>query len=1431
MVSGFAVEPRTNESTERRHHGGGTEPAPGRERETDRPAQRAAGAPADSRIRRSVESALGTKLPPTRVHTDRAARRSAAGLGARAYATGGDIVLGPDERADDRNLIAHELVHVAQQAAGPAPDGPPVQRKTDAAQRGAAEDQADAIADQVGAAMIVERDPVGGQETRAAFMAELERRVTAAANQELGPLWSAAGCPYIKSFFSRHRTSSADRLDRLAKRYSGVAKPASANDYFEPIVAKVQAGVRKWRSGGDVAAHLRPLGLDDQAAEASESGRRSVKLKRATSGEVQRKALDGAPATVPGASRGDGGSRLQAGVLHRMNRVFGRDFSGVRVHDGPEASTAARRMHARAFTLGDDVVFGSGQYRPGTLHGDGLIAHELAHVAQNRHRAAAVPYAERAVTPGRPSSLYEQDADTATELALARLYGPPTTVGPDALIPTRAADGGLRLQRCVDTPAGLPAADRNGAWQGKTVAYHVVRNRSRFPLPAQKTLGFVDSEEAAAALATAGGGGVITIEGGKYVAYKSLLPNFFTPDDHLEVEPGVLAVVSPVGHVLRGGDKNVVAPDTIRHDQDPLAGFRTAFDSRGGRLEGVDDRTLLVAFNAALRANALNVLAKSEHEVMAKKKHLAGGTTTVSDDEIGHIKATLGRLHAIAKGIENAESERTMLRLSDVSAVLIGERSGNWQRETDTLLANEKRRNELTAEIETLRRQQAIEQAKYPILGRFQSSDDLAGLMKLDSSVLLARLGGEMPGILSSIDATRRNIQREKLNLWKIQPLVEATIMGLGITDKAQQKVILDHQKALAKSETISDIVLGVFSIGLAIGAAFATGGLALGLGLGAAGLGFYDAVRMTEKYMVEADASNTEQNPALSLLSPDQAMHWGWLAVAWAGVGLDVFDVAKAAKVAGTATRDVAAGKKIATAAEEIAEQAGKKGDIGFITKLRNAAGDYPAGTVISYANKTNLERRIGTTIEIADDLPPDAVRVFYEIDELGNVTVTGCKAGTKALVSDVAAHAGVVRLLRRYDGVLGRLRQVWDRVRALVGGEAGFHKLKKGSEAWESYMELSKYEKLVKARQGRLSKAGLTRVDEQALKADIEFFENEVAHHRQVLAQMSEEAGQGFIASSGQSTRNALANGYRLPNPANLGGPGFEAADIAADPKILIDNPWYYRLKDGKYILVKKTDRPGPSLRGLPDGTFEAGTLSRAEKARRIVEGWPEQASRDAFETLGTELGKQGHKLVPIAGMSKEIGSLRTILAGATKLADFETEFLRILGEAFTRSGVKAADAAKLARQTLDGVLDRTLTVIKGTDQLRAFGYRSHYLKHSGAALDDTVDLHHIIPLYLGGDHRLANLAKLPNKPAAAGLEDLHTQMHNLIEKVKLSDSVTLAPHSAQAADLAFKPAVAVLKADGSIEFLTLAQLQARVAPPGATKAAAKTAGGAAK
>jgi hypothetical protein len=103
--------------------------------------------------------------------------------------------------------------------------------------------------------------------------------------------------------------------------------------------------------------------------------------------ELQRKPVaDGLPATEDveqaAAVASEPGKPLSGRIRSFFEERMGRDFSDVRVHTGPQAQRSVRSINADAFTLGKDVAFAKGNYRPDTTEGKKLIAHELTHVIQ-----------------------------------------------------------------------------------------------------------------------------------------------------------------------------------------------------------------------------------------------------------------------------------------------------------------------------------------------------------------------------------------------------------------------------------------------------------------------------------------------------------------------------------------------------------------------------------------------------------------------------------------------------------------------------------------------------------------------------------------------------------------------------------------------------------------------------------------------------------------------------------------------------------------------------------------------------------------------------------------------------------------------------------------------------------------------------------------
>lgn len=99
------------------------------------------------------------------------------------------------------------------------------------------------------------------------------------------------------------------------------------------------------------------------------------------------------------------GQPLDSATRAFMEPRFGHDFSRVRVHADIKAVESAAAVEARAYTVGQHVVFGKGQLSPETTVGRQLLAHELAHVVQQRR--GGLPPAVEASSP------LEQAADRA----------------------------------------------------------------------------------------------------------------------------------------------------------------------------------------------------------------------------------------------------------------------------------------------------------------------------------------------------------------------------------------------------------------------------------------------------------------------------------------------------------------------------------------------------------------------------------------------------------------------------------------------------------------------------------------------------------------------------------------------------------------------------------------------------------------------------------------------------------------------------------------------------------------------------------------------------------------------------------------------------------------------------------------------------------
>lgn len=150
-----------------------------------------------------------------------------------------------------------------------------------------------------------------------------------------------------------------------------------------------------------------------------------------------------------------------------MESRLGHDFGKVRVHAGAGAADAARALGAKAFAARNDIVFGAGQYAPTTPRGQWLLAHELAHVAQQDSGDGAsgdvesdARSAATAVMRGRRAALGARHDGRDVHR-----FGEPENVPEMTYISTQGTPG--FLQQAVDfhTGWGLPVQRVNSIEQ------------------------------------------------------------------------------------------------------------------------------------------------------------------------------------------------------------------------------------------------------------------------------------------------------------------------------------------------------------------------------------------------------------------------------------------------------------------------------------------------------------------------------------------------------------------------------------------------------------------------------------------------------------------------------------------------------------------------------------------------------------------------------------------------------------------------------------------------------------------------------------------------------------------------------------------------------------------------------------------------------
>lgn len=308
------------------------------------------------------------------------------------------------------------------------------------------------------ATLLVEDDSAelqAGQMRKSEFLAQLQAAVCNGADQALANSpYSAIGCPYIASIFPRLRNRPAAYIERGIQRFVPATRNAStATAYIAPVVARVQLGIANWLDTGQTPA-VPPefAGIASGAA----TNPNTDTINRQVDGSLQRMAE---PLAI---QRNMGrGQPLDGGTRQRIERGLGTSVGSVTIHTNQQATQLARQNNARAFTVGNHIAFDSGEYRPGTLIGDALLTHEMAHVVQQKGATTTDNSSQ--------SKSLEEDADRTTIQAMIQLWGGSHEGLQEAFPHART---GLRLQRCSRDAEHDPEREMvTGAGLGSVITY------------------------------------------------------------------------------------------------------------------------------------------------------------------------------------------------------------------------------------------------------------------------------------------------------------------------------------------------------------------------------------------------------------------------------------------------------------------------------------------------------------------------------------------------------------------------------------------------------------------------------------------------------------------------------------------------------------------------------------------------------------------------------------------------------------------------------------------------------------------------------------------------------------------------------------------------------------------------------------------------
>jgi hypothetical protein len=371
------------------------------------------------------------------------------------------------------------------------------------------------------------------------------------------------------------------------------------------------------------------------------------------------------------------------------------------------------------------------------------------------------------------------------------------------------------------------------------------------------------------------------------------------------VHPGLRSLVTTDDFAIRANGAGTGALDRVGS---PLGPFSSHLQAFGPGLERITDRAAFERqFEQAMRDTAFQALDDSQRAAEDIRSRVNGQDLTPEDRT--DLNSALQRLAPLDRQIADKQREVDAARWNFIaSSYVVGQSQGMSPHAIEAQSQAYDALKLRQAELAQLNAQRADAARDFPLVLRVDNLDQFRGMSPQDQTTALR---GAADQVLRDIATTRSNIEDGDFNLWMMDGVRNTTAAGLGVTGE-RLGWVQDRAGTERRTDAAWKIGEAALTIGLAVGGAFFSGGASLALLGASAALGVHSATDVTSEYFRNSAAANTNLDPNAGLIPQDAVGHWGFVAAAWIGVGLD-------AAAVGSAIRALRAGQSIADAAKTL--------------------------------------------------------------------------------------------------------------------------------------------------------------------------------------------------------------------------------------------------------------------------------------------------------------------------------------------------------------------------------------------------------------------------------------------------------------------------------------------------------------------------------